>query len=58
MYVYILISNESGVVQEEIPNVPTPNFLMNQTSVNDFAARPRGGPDELLPRPPVINRRK
>ncbi|CAN6579398.1 unnamed protein product [Malus baccata var. baccata] len=41
---------------EEIPNVPTPNFLMNQTSVNDFAARPRGGPDELLPRPPVINR--
>ncbi|KAM1024639.1 hypothetical protein ACFX2I_037798 [Malus domestica] len=41
---------------EEIPNVPTPNFLMNQTSVNDFAARPRGGPDELLPRSPVINR--
>lgn len=29
---------------------------MNQTSVNDFAVRPRGGADEL-PRPPAITRR-
>ncbi|PQQ18441.1 protein YABBY 4 [Prunus yedoensis var. nudiflora] len=42
------------VLAEEIPN-PAPNFLMNQTSVNDFAVRPRGGADEL-PRPPAITR--
>ncbi|RXI01152.1 hypothetical protein DVH24_001386 [Malus domestica] len=41
---------------EEIPNVPTPNFLVNHTNVNDFAGTPRGGADEHFPRPPVINR--
>ncbi|KAL5551111.1 hypothetical protein UlMin_001287 [Ulmus minor] len=40
---------------EEIPN-PTPNFLMNQASMNDFAVQPRAGSDELISRPPVINR--
>ncbi|BFG31466.1 hypothetical protein CerSpe_177400 [Prunus speciosa] len=46
--------NNSHNLLEEIPN-PAPNFLMNQTSVNDFAVRPRGGADEL-PRPPAITR--
>ncbi|CBI31883.3 hypothetical protein PVL29_002011 [Vitis rotundifolia] len=39
---------------EEIPN-PSPNFLINQTTANDFSVSARGGADEL-PRPPVINR--
>lgn len=41
---------------EEIPN-PSPNFLINQTTANDFSVSARGGADEL-PRPPVINRRE
>ncbi|EXB54452.1 hypothetical protein L484_019011 [Morus notabilis] len=41
---------------EEIPN-PTPNFLMNQTNMTDFAVPPRGvAHDHELSRPPVINR--
>ncbi|KAJ6943284.1 hypothetical protein NC652_008915 [Populus alba x Populus x berolinensis] len=42
---------------DEIPN-PTPNFLINQTNVNDFSVPVRGMADHELPRPPVINRRK
>ncbi|KAB2622487.1 axial regulator YABBY 1-like [Pyrus ussuriensis x Pyrus communis] len=48
--------NNSLNLLEEIPNVPTPNFLVNQTNVNDFAATPRGGADEHFPTPAVINR--
>lgn len=48
MFIYML--------QEEIPN-PSPNFLINQTTANEFAVSARGGADEL-PRPPVINRRE
>ncbi|KAI5594891.1 hypothetical protein POPTR_003G112800v4 [Populus trichocarpa] len=40
---------------DEIPN-PTPNFLINQTNVNDFSVPVRGMADHELPRPPVINR--
>ncbi|XP_034702735.1 axial regulator YABBY 1-like [Vitis riparia] len=41
-------------ILEEMPN-PSPNFLINQTTANDFSVLARGGADEL-PRPPVINR--
>lgn len=41
--------------QEDLPN-PPPNFLMNQTIINDFSV-PNRVVDEL-PRPPVINRRE
>ncbi|EEF29807.1 Axial regulator YABBY1, putative [Ricinus communis] len=41
-------------ILDEIPN-PSPNFLINQTNVNDFSIPTRGMTDEL-PRPPVINR--
>ncbi|KAJ6695628.1 PROTEIN YABBY 4 [Salix koriyanagi] len=40
---------------DEIPT-PTPNFLINQTNVNDFSVPVRGMADHELPRPPVINR--
>ena len=42
---------------DQIPN-PTPNFLINQTHVNDFSVTVRGMSDHELPRPPVINRRE
>lgn len=55
MFLFILL------LQEEIPN-PSSNFLINQTSMNDFGVQPRvgggaAGADELS-RPPVINRRE
>jgi hypothetical protein len=42
---------------DQIPN-PTPNFLINQTHVNDFSVTVRGMADHELPRPPVIHRRE
>ncbi|KDP25628.1 hypothetical protein JCGZ_20784 [Jatropha curcas] len=40
---------------DEIPN-QTPNFLINQTNVNNFSVPSRGVTHDELPRPPVINR--
>ncbi|GMN32655.1 hypothetical protein TIFTF001_003778 [Ficus carica] len=47
----------TNLLPEEIPN-PAPNFLMNQTSMTDFAVPPRGVTHDHheLSRPPVINR--
>ncbi|KAF5734882.1 Plant-specific transcription factor YABBY family protein [Tripterygium wilfordii] len=42
-------------LMEEIPNPSEHNFLINQTSANDFTMPNRGVADEI-PRPPVINR--
>ena len=62
IYIYIYVYTFFFFFQEEIPN-PAPNFLMNQTScMTDFAHHvpPRGVAhhDELISRPPVINRRE
>ncbi|KAJ6962646.1 axial regulator YABBY 1-like [Populus alba x Populus x berolinensis] len=44
-----------NLLDDQIPN-PTPNFLINQTHVNDFSVTVRGMSDHELPRPPVISR--
>ncbi|CAK7355801.1 unnamed protein product [Dovyalis caffra] len=48
-------SPSHNLLDDQIPN-PTPNFLINQTNVNDFSVPVRGMADHELPRPPVINR--
>ncbi|KAG5228512.1 protein YABBY [Salix suchowensis] len=48
-------SPSHNLLDGQIPN-PTPNFLINQTNVNDFSLTVRGMASPELPRPPVMNR--
>ncbi|KAJ6712300.1 PROTEIN YABBY 6-RELATED [Salix purpurea] len=50
-------SPSHNLLDGQIPN-PTPNFLINQTNVNDFSLTIRGMAAPELPRPPVMNRRE